>query len=189
VVGLLGSTVAPVPGGRPQARLPVRDPAAAELLADGITGLLGSLRGPWAMHLAGLPLGDPTVRALAARLDTAVIGNQRSERLVDGLDDVGVVRRTRDPATLERWLPALLAAERDPRARRFLRAAVRLHAAIGQVELAVVAEGDVLRAGLLTLVDGEDRWAWWGTTSIGGLSTEMGAPLVSLTVPARRWRR
>ena len=87
---------------------------------------------------------------------------------------------------LERWLPSLLAAA-PPRSRRFLRAAARLHAAIGQLELAVISDGETLRAGLLTLVDGSDRWPWWGTTSIGGLSTEMGAPLVSLIVPARRW--
>ena len=61
-----------------------------------------------------------------------------------------------------------------PRARAFLRATARLHAAIGQVELAVVADGDTLRAGLLTLVDGADRWPWWGTGA-GGC--------------ARRWAR
>jgi hypothetical protein len=183
-VRLLGSTVAPLPGGRPPARLPAGDPAVAELLAAG----LDALRGPAAMRLTGLPLGDPTVRALAARLPTAVVANERSRRLVDGLDDVGDVRRSVDPAVLERWLASLL-ARADARSRRFLRAAARLHAAIGQLEVAVVADGDDLRAGLLTLVDGADRWPWWGTTSIGGLSTEMGAPLVSLTVPARRWPR
>jgi hypothetical protein len=160
----------------------------AELLAGGLIDVLGSLSGPVAMRLTGLPLGDPTVRALAARLPTAVVSNQRSSRLVDGLDAVGEVRRSMDPDDLERWLPGLL-ARADARSRRFLRAAARLHAAIGQVELAVIADGAELRAGLLTLVDGGDRWPWWGTTSIGGLSTEMGAPLVSLTVPARRWPR
>jgi hypothetical protein len=187
-VSLLGSRIEPMPGGRPAARLPAGDPAAAELLADGVVDLVGSLRSPWTMRLVGLPLGDPTVRALAARLPTAVVANERSRRLVDGLDEVGDVRRSRDPAVLERWLPALLAAA-EPSSRRFLRASARLHAAIGQLELAVVASGDVLRAGLLTLIDGEDRWPWWGTTTIGGLSTEMGAPLVGLTVPARRWPR
>ncbi len=65
----------------------------------------------------------------------------------------------------------------------FLRAAARLHASIGRLEVAVVTDGDALRAGLLTLVDGEDRWPWWGHSSIGGLGTSMGVPLVSLTVP------
>jgi hypothetical protein len=185
-VGLLGGTTAPLPGGRPPHRLPAGNPEVADLLADGVLALLGSLRGPWAMRWSGLPLGDPTVRALAARLPTAVAANERSRRLLDGLDEVGDVQRSRDPVVLEQWLPALLAAA-DGRLRRFLRAAARLHAAIGQLELAVVADGEVLRAGLLTLVDGDDRWPWWGTTTIGGLSTEMGAPLVTLTVPARRW--
>ncbi len=187
-VALLGSGVGPVPGGRPPARLPAADPDVAALLADGVVGLLDSLRGPWTLRLTGLPLGDPTVRALAARLPTAVVGNERSRRLVDGLDDVGDVQRSHDPAVLERWLPMLLAAA-EPRSRVFLRAAARLHAAIGQVELAVVAPGESLQAALLTLVDGADRWPWWGTTSIGGLPTEMGSPLVGLTVPARRWPR
>ena len=125
----------------------------AELLAAGLVELLGSLRGPSTLRLTGLPLGDPTVRALAARLPTAVVANERSRRLVDGLDGVGDVQRSRDPAVLERWLPALLSAA-PPRSRRFLRAAARLHAAIGQLELAVIADGETLRAGLLTLVDG-----------------------------------
>ena len=51
-----------------------------------------------------------------------------------------------------------------------------------------MADG-ALRAALLTLVDGTDRWPWWGTSDIGGLRTEMGAPLVGLTVPARGWPR
>lgn len=184
-VRLLGSLATPLPGGRPAARLPAGSPAVAELLASGLVEVL---HGSAALRLAGLPLGDPTVRALAARLPTAVVANERSRLLVDGLDAVGDVRRSADPAVVERWLPALLA--RVPaRSRRFLRAAARLHAAIGQLELAVLADGDVLRAGLLTLLDGGDRWPWWGTSSIGGLSTEMGAPLVSLTVPAHRWPR
>ena len=185
-VRLLGSAITPLPGGLPTARLPAGDPAVAELLAAGLVELLGSLRGRSTLRLTGLPLGDPTVRALAARLPTAVVATERSWRLVDGLDDVGDVQRSRDPEVLERWLPALLSAA-PPRSRRFLRAAARLHVAIGQLELAVISDGETLRAGLLTLVDGSDRWLWWGTTSIGGLPTEMGAPLVSLIVPARRW--
>jgi hypothetical protein len=186
-VSLLGQGVGPVPPGRAAGRLLARDPARAELLADGVRGLLDSLRGPWRLRLAGLPMGDPTARALAARQPDGLIGNERSSRLVDGLDDVGPAIRSRDPRDLERWLPELLVREPDRRARGFLRAAARLHAAIGQVELAVVPDGDVLRAGLLTLVDNDDRWPWWGWTGIGGLGTAMGAPLVGLTAPARRW--
>jgi hypothetical protein len=62
----------------------------------------------------------------------------------------------------------------------FVRAAARLHAAIGQLEVAA-ADGHVL----LTLVDGDDRWPWWTS---GDAVTGMGAPLVSLTVPVR-WPR
>jgi hypothetical protein len=186
-VTLLGQSVGPIPPGLPSARLLARAPALAEMLAGGICDLLASLRGPWHLRLTGLPLGDPTARALAARQPDGVIGNERSARLVDGLDDAGAVVRSRDPRELERWLPQLLAHEDDGRTRGFLRSAARLHAAIGQVELAVVPQGDVLRAGLLTLVVGTDRWPWWGWTDIGGLGAEMGAPVVSLAAPARRW--
>lgn len=186
VVSMLGGGTEPLPGGRPSARLLVRDEEAAARLADGLCDLLGTLRGPWSLELAGLPLGDPTSRALAARLPTSVLANVRSTRLVDGLDDRDgpggtPVVRSRDPRVLERWLPALLAGVADPRARAFLRSAARLHAAIGQLELAVADENGVLRAGLLTLVDGDDRWPWWGTSEVGGLREEMGAPLVGLT--------
>ncbi|MGZ4623328.1 MAG: hypothetical protein ACXVGD_14630 [Blastococcus sp.] len=189
VVTLLGDGTNPLPSGRPAARLLARDQESAAVLAAGITGLLGRLRGPWTLRLAGLPLGDPTARELAAALPTAVLANVRSNRLVDELDGVGDVVRSTDPAELEPWLPALLAREPDPRACGFLRACARLHAAIGQLEIAVVTDGGRLRAGLLTLVDDADRWPWWGTSEIGGLRTEMGAPLVGLTVPARGWPR
>jgi hypothetical protein len=187
VVTMLGARTSPVPGGRPTARLLARDDEAATQLAAGICELLDTLHGPWTLRLTGLPLGDPTVRELSARLPTGRTGNSRSTGVVDGLDEVAGVARSRDPAVLERWLPDLLAREPDPRARRFLRAAARLHVAIGQVELAVVAEGEVLRAGLLTLVDGADRWPWWGVSDVGGLRTGAGAPLGGLTAPARRW--
>jgi hypothetical protein len=187
VVTVLGADTAPVPGGRPTARLLARDEDVATSLAAGICELLDTIRGPHTLRLTGLPLGDPTARELSARLPTGLIGNARSTRLVDGLDAVADVSRSRDPAVLERWLPDLLAREHDQRARSFLRAAARLHAAIGQVELAVVPEGNALRAGLLTLVEGADRWPWWGFSEVGGLSTGRGMPLVSLTAPARRW--
>jgi hypothetical protein len=189
VITLLGDGVDPTPGGKPPARLLARDDAAAARLAAGVTDLLAGLRGPRTLRMAGLPLGDPTSSALAAALPTAVLGNVRSERLVDELDRVGDVVRSRDPRVLERWLPALLERLTDRREREFLRATARLHAAIDQVELAVVADGDRLRAALLTLVDGTDRWPWWGVSDLGGLRTEMGAPLVGLTVPARGWPR
>jgi hypothetical protein len=187
VVSMLGGAAEPLPGGRPTARLLARDEDAANRLADGVLDLLGTLRRPWALELTGLPLGDPTARALSARLPTSVLGNVRSLRLVDELDDLAgtSVARSRDPRVLERWLPPLLARADGHRARVLLRAAARLHAAIGQLELAVVADGDDIRAGLLTLIDGDDRWPWWGTGE--GLRTEMGAPLVGLTVPGRGW--
>jgi hypothetical protein len=59
--------------------------------------------------------------------------------------------------------------------------------AVGQVELAVVPVGAGLAAALLTLVDGTDRWPWWGWSDVGGLGAAMGAPLVGLTAPARGW--
>jgi hypothetical protein len=187
VVTILGDGVAPVPSGRPPARLLARDERAAGLLADGICDLLGRTTGMRRLRLAGLPLGDPTARALAARLPDGLLANVRSQGITDDLDGLGGVLRSRDPRDLDRWLPALLAHEPDARARRFLRACARLHAAIGQVELAVLPGGDGLRAALLTLLDGAERWPWWGWSDVGGLGTAMGAPLVGLTAPARGW--
>jgi hypothetical protein len=185
-VRLLGQDTQPGPDGRPPARLLARDDDAADLLAAGILQLLRSVRGPWRLCLAGLPLGDPTLRALAAALPGSVLANVRSRRLVDDLDGRGGLSpvRSRDPRVLERWLPALLDREANPDRRRFLRATARLHAAIGQVDLAVAADGRRPRAALLTLVDGDDRWPWWGCTDAGGLRTEMGAPLVTFTARA-----
>jgi hypothetical protein len=187
VVTLLGDGVGPAPDGRPAARLLARDEETAALLAAGVVDLLHSLRRPRQLRLAGLPLGDPTARGLAARLPTGVIGSVPTRRLVDDLDEAGPVARSSDPRVLERWLPALLASEGDPRARDFLRATARLHAAIGQVELAVVARGNEPRAALLTLVDGDDRWPWWGFGDGAPLRTELGAPAVGLIAPARDW--
>ena len=147
----------------------------AGLLADGVADLLGSLRGPRQLRLAGLPLGDPTARALAARLPDGVLATVRSRGLVDDLDDVGAGRPQPRPARC--WsggCPACWPREPDPRARDFLRAAARLHAAIGQLELAVVADGDASGPALLTLVDGADRWPWWGFGDGGPLRTELG---------------
>jgi hypothetical protein len=181
-VAVLGQGAAPLPGGRPTARLLAGDDAAADGLAEGIVTLLDGLRGGWTLRLEGLPLGDPTLRALAARLPAAVLANVRSSILVDDLDSgAAPVVRTRDGAALDRLLPELLAREPAAAARRFLRAVARLHAAIGQLELAVVTDGDRTAAALLTLVDGNDRWPWWGTSDVGGLHTQMGAPLVGLT--------
>jgi hypothetical protein len=187
VVTVLGAGAAPVPGGGPPARLLARDEEMAGLLAAGIADLLHSLRRPRQLRLAGLPLGDPTARELAARLPDGVIATARTNRLVDDLDDVGAVTRSRDPRVLERWLPALTARETAPRARDFLRASARLHAAIGELELAVVPDGAAPRAALLTLVDGADRAPWWGFGEGAPLRTELGVPTVSLTAPARDW--
>ena len=185
VVTMLGAGVAP-PGG-PAARLLARDDDVAGLLADGIHDLLSSLRRPRQLRLTGLPLGDPTARRLHARLPDGVLATVRTRGLDDDLDDRGPVTRSRDPRVLERWLPALAAREVDARARDFLRASARLHAAIGQVELAVVAGGNRPRAGLLTLLDGADRRPWWGFGADGPLPTQLGSPAVSFTAPARDW--
>jgi hypothetical protein len=187
VVTVLGEEAAPVPGGRPPARLLARDDESAGLLAAGIEDLLRSLRGPWRARLAGLPMGDPTARHLAARLPDARIANSRSSVLVDPLDARGPVFRSRDPRALERWLPVLLDRVPQSREREFLRATSRLHAAIGQLELAVVPDGNGARAGLLTLLDGGDPWPWWGFADPAGLPTTPGAPLVALTVPSPGW--
>lgn len=186
-VTMLGDGVGPAPGGVPSARLLARDERAAERLAAGICDLLGSLRGHRRLALAGLPLGDPTARALAARLPDGLIANARSTAIVDGLDGPGDVVRSLDPRDLERRLPAVLTREPDRRRRDFLLAAARVHAAIGQVELAVLPGAEEPRAALLTLVDGSDRRPWWGWTDVGGLDAGMGAPVVALTDPARRW--
>ena len=182
VVTMLGSGSAP-PGG-PTARLLARDEEMAGLLAAGILDLLHSLRRPRQLRLTGLPLGDPTARALTARLPDGVIATVRTERLVDDLDGAS---RSRDPGALERSLPALTAREPDSRAGELLRAGARLHAAIGQVELAVVGDPTAPRAALLTLVDGGNRWPWWGFGDGAPLRTELGFPAVSLTAPARDW--
>jgi hypothetical protein len=185
VVTMLGADLAPP--GAPPARLLARDEATAGLLAAGIDDLLCSLRRPRQLRLAGLPLGDPTARQLTARLEDAVIATSRTRALCDDLDDLGPVTRSRDPRVLDRWLPALLAREADARAREFLQASARLHAAIGQLELAVVATGPQLRAALLTLVDGAARHPWWGFGDGGPQRTQLGFPAVSLTAPARNW--
>jgi len=188
VVTVLGQGSPVRPDGRPPARLLARDDAAADLLAAGMVDLLGSLGGPWTLELHGLPLGDPTLRRLAAALPGSMLANVRSRRLVDELDALaGPPLRSRDPRVIERWLAELLPREPDPAARRLLRATARLHGAIDQLEIAVVADGGPPRAALLTLVEGADRWPWWGFTDVGGLRTEMGAPLVTFT--ARGGRR
>jgi hypothetical protein len=186
-VGLLGADVGPVPEGQPPCRLYARDDEVAGRLAAGIVDLLDGLRGPWTLRLAGLPLGDPTLRHLAAAMPGSSLSTTRSRRLVDELDTVAEVRRSRDPAELERWLPAVLARVPE-RQRAFLRAAARLHAAIGQLEVAVVPAEDGPAAVLLTLLDrragGVSRWPWWGSSDVGGLRRELGSPWVALTASA-----
>jgi hypothetical protein len=185
-VTLLGDAAGPVPGGSPSRRLYARDDAIASRLADGVVDVLERIRGPWTLRLSGLPLGDPTVAHLAVSVAGAEIANSRSRRLVDGLDSAGDVQRTLDPAEIDRWLPALL--RRLPAAERaFTRAAARLHAAIGRVELAVVPGSDGPAAALLTLLEGPDatdRLPWWGFSDIGGLDRTLGSPVVTVTASA-----
>ncbi|MBN1093803.1 hypothetical protein JKP75_15335 [Blastococcus sp. TML/M2B] len=181
-VTLLGDGL-PVPPGGPTARLLAADEDAAAGLADGIADLLGRLRGPWSLHLAGLPLGDPTARRLAARWPAARMATARTTRLVDALDDDGApVRRSSDPREIDRLLPALLAQEPDHRHRAFLRAAARLHAAAGRLEVAVTDGGP---GGLLTLVEDADRRPWWAPAGTPGVRTERGAPSAGLSLPLR----
>jgi hypothetical protein len=187
-VTLLGAEPGLLPEGRPPVRLLAREPEVAAALAEGVAGLLAGLRGPWTLRLAGLPLGDPTLARLGALLPDAQPSTSRSRRLVDELDTVGEVHRTTDPAGIERALPAVLAAVPAP-GRTFLRAAVRLHAAIGQLEVAVVPgpAADRPAAVLLTLLDGPggtDRWPWWGVSEVGGLRRELGSPWGALTASA-----
>ena len=186
VVSLLGQDMSPLPAGRPPFRLLARDDDVATELAGGVLRLLDGVRGPWRLRLAGLPLGDPTMRVFAARLPTAVSGNARSHGLVDDLDDRGRVERSRDPGKVERWLSWLLDRSPDRGARDFLRACARLHAAIGQLEVAAAGRSGH-RAVLLTLVDGADRWPWWGAADDRVPPTRMGAPLVSLTATGGSW--
>jgi hypothetical protein len=186
-VTLLGDGAGPLPDGRPHSRLYARDAAVADVLAGGLADLLDGLRGPWTLRLAGLPLGDPTLRHLAAALPDSSLATARTRRLVDELDTVADVQRSRDPADLERWLPAVLARVPE-RQRAFLRAAARLHAAIGELEVAVVPAAGGPAAVLLTLLDrrpaAEDRWPWWGSSDVGGLRRELGSPAVALTASA-----
>jgi hypothetical protein len=185
---LLGDGL-PVPGGRPPARLPARDDDAAAHLAAAVLGLLTSLRRPWRLRLSGLPLGDPTVRALARLRPDAVVATTRSRRLVDDLDAVpGRLVRSRDARAVDAALPALLAGE-HPRTRDLVRAAARLHAAAGRVEVATVTDGGRTRAALLTLLDGDPgedggRLPWWGRAD-AGLREERGAPSVVVGVGGR----
>jgi hypothetical protein len=186
-VTLLGSDVGPQPEGRPPARLYARDDEVARRLAGGVADLLDGLRAPWTLRLAGLPLGDPTLAHLAAQLPDSSSSTSRSRRLVDELDTVAEVRRSREPAELERILPAVLSRLPEHQ-RAFVRAAARLHAAIGQLEVAVVPAAAGPAAVLLTLLDrrsgAEDRWPWWGSTDVGGLRRELGSPWVALTASA-----
>ncbi|SHG87213.1 hypothetical protein SAMN05444351_3505 [Geodermatophilus nigrescens] len=188
---LLGDGL-PVPGGRPAARLLARDDDAADRLAAGMLGVLTALRRPWRMRLTGLPLGDPTVRALVRRRPDAVVASARSARLVDDLDALpadalpaGGLVRSRDARDLDAALPGLLAGVRDRRTTDLVRAAARLHAAAGRLEVATVRDGGRLRAGLLTLLDGGDRLPWWGRSEVGGLREERGAPLVGVSLAGR----
>ena len=178
---LLGDGVGPLPPGRPHARLLARDDEVAAVLAAGVLSFAAARRTPWSLSLEGLPMGDPTLRALGALRPEAAFATTRTSRLVDRLDDLGgSVARSRDPREVDRRLGALLAAQPDEPSRDLLRAAARLHAAIGQVEVAVLTDGARSRAALLTLVDGPDRQPWVGCGEPAALGREMGAPTTSL---------
>ena len=186
VVHLLGDGGTPVPPGPAPRRLPVVDEEAAGHLADGVADLLAATRGPWELVLSGLPMGDPVLRALAGRLGVgAVFRTTRARALGDHLDGPQLdgrdpVRRSVDPADLERWLPAFL-AHRPPGSRRAdLRAVARVHAAAGLLEHAVVLTDGRPVAGMLTLLEDGARRPWWGFGGTGPLLLP-GPPHVSLT--------
>ena len=180
VVRLLGDDGVPGPPGSAPRRLPAADPEVAGLLAEGITDLLAGVRGRWQLDLSGLPLGDPVLAALGARLGTgAVFRTSRSRSLVDTLG-TGALRST-DPALLEGRLPVFLDHRPAGARRADLRALARVHAAVGQLEHAVVLAGGVPTAGLLTLLDGPVRRPWWGFGPDGGSDDAPGQPWVSLT--------
>lgn len=54
-------------------RLPARDADAAERLADAVVRGLAALVGPWSLVLRNLPVGDPTVAAVRARLGARTV--------------------------------------------------------------------------------------------------------------------
>ncbi|MCW2582790.1 MAG: hypothetical protein JWQ53_1580 [Klenkia sp.] len=179
---LLGDGDLPVPPGSPPHRLPVADADAADELARGVVDLLDAQRGRWALRLTGLPLGDPVLAALADRLGTgASFGTDRTRVLVDDLDTVGDVRRSRDPGDLERWLPALLARRPAGTPLAHLQAAARVHCALGVLEHAVVVRRGQVVGGLVTLDEGGVRRPWWGSSDVGGLSSAPGQPAVSFS--------
>jgi hypothetical protein len=181
---LLGDGGTPGPPGTAPRRLPAADPAVAELLADGVADLLARTRGPWELSLTGLPMGDPVLAALGARLGTgATFRTTRSRALVDALDETGPVHRSTDPVVLERWLPVFLAHRPTGSRRADVRALARVHAAAGVLEHAVVPGADGARAGLLTLLDGGVRRPWFGFGA--GLRDAPGQPWVSLAADSR----
>ncbi|GHE10602.1 hypothetical protein GCM10011381_20380 [Klenkia taihuensis] len=184
LVRLLGDGGPPGPPGAAPRRMPAADPAVAAQLADGVADLLARTRGPWELSLTGLPMGDPVLAALGARLGTgASFRTARSRALVDALDEVGPVQRSTDPAGLERWLPVLLAHRPAGSRRADVRALARVHAAAGVLEHAVVLGDDGARAGLLTLLDSGVRRPWFGFGP--GLRDAPGQPWVSLVADSR----
>ena len=147
---------------------------------------------PGALQLAGLPLGDPTARALAARLPTRWSWrNAAAARLVDELD---ARRRTRwsaaaTPASSSGGCPPCSHARPTarPRLPAGRRAAARRHrpgrAGGGRRAAARRAPGCSRSSTAPTAGPGG------APATSAGWRTEMGAPLVSLTAPARGWPR
>lgn len=187
VLRLLGDQGPPGPPGTAPRRLPAADPAVAVLLAEGIADLAAGTRGRWQLELTGLPLGDPVLAALGARLGTgADFATSRSRSLADHLGEAADVRRSTDALDLEHWLPDFL--DHRPRGgrRADLRALVRVHAAAGLVEHAVRVDGrGRASAGLLTLLDGAARRPWWGFGGPEGERTTPGQPWVALRASGR----
>ena len=165
-------------------------PRAAELLADGDRSTCSpALRGPWTLRLAGLPLGDPTLAALAR---PAADGGRRQRPQHAGwsTSSTGCRRRRaahpRPRACVDRWLPAPAGRRARPArpavpARR--RAAARRDRPAG-------ARGRPRRAAGCGRAAHPGRrrrpLALVGPPRTRGLRTEMGAPLVE---PRRAGRR
>ena len=172
-------------GGSPPFRLLARDDEMAGLLAAGIADLL-RLAAP-APASSGWPASRSVTRRRGSSRPgcrTASSATVRTQRLVDDLDDVGPVTRSRDPRVLERWLPgadrprarppgAGLPAGRRPAARRDRSAGA----------------GRRRRPGRAAHAGGRRRAAGRGGASgtAGRCAPSSGSPAVGLTAPARDW--
>jgi CelD/BcsL family acetyltransferase involved in cellulose biosynthesis len=180
--------------------LPAMDADASRRLAIAIAQALRGLRRPWRLHLRQLPADDPTALELARLVRRARVvsgygsptvrfgddrrlaaytsrnfrsqANHKWNQLTrDGADPS--LLATRDPAEIERYLPALrtIAQERDREIagrspfddagyHRFFDDLVLTHARRGEVELvALMAHGDVA-AYSVAFLDGDAYRQW-----------------------------